>query len=761
MREQLTRILNWEINDTAKEFNRANYQQIYQTANTLIQRSIKTPDIQLNILACIELAKICFSLDSREYLLLDSKPEVPREIYIETYFNLGTLLKMTVEELIRTRQADLNRNNANRETSDSELVLSNFEQSIFDKSLNCFMAILAIDFENEKALQQITSIYTHLVLFNQHDLPKCVSLLTQALVFSPESALLHYNLGYIQQRLNDLATSITHYKTSLALVKLVEPLDTKTVVNNYNGISSVYRSIKQWPQSLHYLLKAQKIMPEDPDINNQLAVVYTEMRRTDLAEKCYKTAIANYQKTFISTDPTFLLCELYLNYGHLHSYNGDNNKSIECYNKALEVCPRFALPFQNKMMNLTYVFDQLKNKMYIAKQHRLINGLYEPLKREFKRNYTFYRGVSKSKIKIGIISGDFMEHPVSFFISPFLKRFDQTRFEVTCYSECIIDTKLFNSELKFKTIRGMSAGQAADLIYNDQIDILLDLAGHTAFNRLDVFALKPSPIQITYIGYPFTTGLNEMDYRITDAYCDGDLTVSQKFYSEKLINIRDCFLCYDPSPSGNTPFVYPKLNTTPFIKNGYITIGCFNRLNKITDPVISQFNQILLRFLTVRFVFKTKALINLSIRAEFVEKFDESVRNRITVLDCTLTHAQHLLTYNEVDIAIDTFPYSGTTTSCEALLMGVPVMSMRDTVYWFHPQNVTCSILENSGLSDWIYETEDQLFNRIAELHSKEEIFWKQLKTRTRMQFTTGKVCDQTNYIKNIQELFTGLYEKI
>ena len=761
MREQLTRILNWEVNDTAKEFNRANYQQIYQTANTLIQRSIKTPDIQLNILACIELAKICFSLDSREYLLLDSKPEVPREIYIETYFNLGTLLKMTVEELIRTRQADLNRNNANRETSDSELVLSNFEQSIFDKSLNCFMAILAIDFENEKALQQITSIYTHLVLFNQHDLPKCVSLLTQALVFSPESALLHYNLGYIQQRLNDLATSITHYKTSLALVKLVEPLDTKTVVNNYNGISSVYRSIKQWPQSLHYLLKAQKIMPEDPDINNQLAVVYTEMRRTDLAEKCYKTAIANYQKTFISTDPTFLLCELYLNYGHLHSYNGDNNKSIECYNKALEVCPRFALPFQNKMMNLTYVFDQLKNKMYITKQHRLINGLYEPLKREFKRNYTFYRGVSKSKIKIGIISGDFMEHPVSFFISPFLKRFDQTRFEVTCYSECIIDTKLFNSELKFKTIRGMSAGQAADLIYNDQIDILLDLAGHTAFNRLDVFALKPSPIQITYIGYPFTTGLNEMDYRITDAYCDGDLTVSQKFYSEKLINIRDCFLCYDPSPSSNTPFVYPKLNTTPFIKNGYITIGCFNRLNKITDPVISQFNQILLRFLTVRFVFKTKALINLSIRAEFVEKFDESVRNRITVLDCTLTHAQHLLTYNEVDIAIDTFPYSGTTTSCEALLMGVPVMSMRDTVYWFHPQNVTCSILENSGLSDWIYETEDQLFNRIAELHSKEEIFWKQLKTRTRMQFTTGKVCDQTNYIKNIQELFTGLYEKI
>ena len=120
-------------------------------------------------------------------------------------------------------------------------------------------------------------------------------------------------------------------------------------INNYNGISGIFRSLKQWPESLHYLLKAESIDKLDPDIQNQLGVVYTEMRRTDLAEIAYNRGIKNYERAFVSTDTKFLLSELYLNLGHMHSYNGDNHKSVECYNKSLQACPKFNLPFQNKI----------------------------------------------------------------------------------------------------------------------------------------------------------------------------------------------------------------------------------------------------------------------------------------------------------------------------------------------------------------------------------------------------------------------------
>jgi predicted O-linked N-acetylglucosamine transferase (SPINDLY family) len=759
IQSEISKILNYSPAEDEKKINIDNYGPIYANANGLIKKVVGSENINLMLVAAFELAKICFSLDSRDYLLLDARPVVPREVYIEGFFNLGTLLKMTVERLIQTRQIELGKNNAMRTTNDADLILNDFEHEIFNKSLGCFNAILSIDFENQNAIKQITSIYTHLVLFSQQNLQKACHYLNQSLFYSPDSPLLHYNLGHIYQRLNDLPASIVHYKISISLLDkpatttATEQTETsRALINNYNGIASVYRSLKQWPQALYYSLKAKNIIPDDPDINNQLGVVYTEMRETGRAEECYLLAIKNYNKTFISTDSTFLLCELYLNYGHLHSYNGDNTSSIECYNKALELCPRFTLPFQNKVMNLSYIFDQLKSKMYITKQHKMINQLYEPIRSEFKSNFTFYRKATPNKIKIGIISGDFSDHPVSFFINTLLQNYDKTRFNVTCYSECIIKNENFD----FKLIRGMSAGQAATLIYNDHIDILLDLAGHTAYNRLDVFALKPAPIQITYIGYPFSTGLNQMDYRITDSICDGDFSVSQKFYTEKLIALKNCFLCYDPKLN-----TFPRLAPAPFLKNGWITLGCFNRVNKMTESVREQFNTVLLKFPNIRFVFKTKALINLTVRQRFIESFDESVRDRITVLDCTITHEQHLLTYNQIDIAIDTFPYSGTTTSCEALLMGVPVLSMYDSTYFFHPQNVTCSILKNSNLAEYIFNNEQELHQKIQALYTKPNTFWKELKTRTRLNFTTGKVCNKTEYISNIQDLFTDLYTKL
>jgi predicted O-linked N-acetylglucosamine transferase (SPINDLY family) len=760
-----------------------NYTKILFEVNKYVSLSIDSTDINIvqdyrdNAIKLLQ--KFVDCLEVTDYLLIDSKPRIPLNIYCESYFTLGTLYKSFVETEIGNAKELLKKNPLNR--SEQTILLSSEHEGLFRKAIGCFNMILRVRFEDRFALAQIVSIYTQLCWFSQTDLQRGLQFSQEALLYSPDNETIHYNLAFIYQRLNRLELAIIHYKISLTLSKNkynaneVKNDDNKNknkvtyddeqnikereesrrlILNNYNGISCIYRSIKQWPEALHYLLRAKEIDSQDPDIQNQLGVVYTEMRRTDLAETAYNTAIKNYKRSFISTDHKFFLAELYLNLGHMHSYNGDNNKSIENYNKSLQVCPNFALPFQNKIMNLSYLFDQLEDKRYIYNQHKLVNRLYKVDQNlNFKFDKSFF---NTKKINIGIISGDFVDHPVSFFISTFLKLFDTSRFTITCYSECVINTKLYNPDLRFKTIKHYSASLASQMIYDDNIHILFDLAGHTAFNRLDIFANKPSPIQITYIGYPYSTGLDKMDYRITDNICDGDFSVSQEFYTERLLALPNCFLCYDPDvkQEGKTHKIINRL------RDGWMNIGCFNRINKITDSVISYFNDILMHFPKTRFIFKTKALINKTIKQRFINKFDKSVRSRIIVLDCTLSHDDHLLTYNKVDFAIDTFPYSGTTTTCEALYMGVPVFSLYDSEYYFHAQNVSCSILRNSDLDFYVVDNRDDLFEKIKVLSGRDDDFWAGLKDDVRKRFLGGRVCDKDLYIKNLQNLLTDLFTK-
>lgn len=254
-----------------------------------------------------------------------------------------------------------------------------------------------------------------------------------------------------------------------------------------------------------------------------------------------------------------------------------------------------------------------------------------------------------------------------------------------------------------------------------------------------------------------------MDYRITDKTCDNP-DVSQKFYTEKLLYLENSFLCYDPNiVTMNNPVTKKftlEITQSPYLTNRYITIGCFNRLNKITDNVIKLFNELMLKFSSVRFVFKTKALINKSVQKTFLNKFNQSVRSRITILDCTISHNEHLLTYNQIDLAIDTFPYSGTTTSCEALFMGVPVFSLYDSEFFFHAQNVTCSILKASDLQEYIFYNKQELFDRIKSINNEKDDFWYNLKNNTKNKFLSGKVCDQKEYIKNLSNLFKHTFKE-
>jgi len=694
------------------------------------------------------------SIEITDYLLIDAKPVVPKEVYIEAWFNAGTLYKTQAEETLSLLEQSVKSQISKEEAF-----------SYLHKANSCFTNILRIEFEHNAAIMQIVSVTTQICYYSKENVTNCLQTLQSGLLFAPHDPIIHYNLGFIYQRINKLELSLIHYKLSLSLQNTceAEAVDEQTKrlkVNNLNGIAFVYRSVKQWPQALYYLQKAEKVLPKDPDIQNQLGVVYTEMRRTDLAEISYNKALEFADNTFISPNPVFFKSEILLNLGHMHSYNGDNLKAIDKYNESLKINPKFALPFQNKIMNLSYIFDCLEDKMYIAKEHKKVNRLYKKCNGMYKFDDKYYR---RAKINIGIVSGDFVDHPVSYFISTFLSNYDSNVFSITCYSECMIDTKLFNPALKFKFIKNMYANEAADAIHADNIHILFDLAGHTAFNRLDIFALKPCPIQISYIGYPFSTGLDEIDYRITDNYCD-KLEESQKYYTEKLVTLPSCFLCYNPNVNKHASdgkivqSVIPEISVVqPMIQNGYVTIVCFNRLNKITDSVIQMFNDILKSQPKVKFVFKTKALLNKNVKAVFVSKFDKNVRNRIQIWECTILHEEHLKKYNKIDIAIDTFPYSGTTTSCEALLMGVPVFTLMDNKHFFHAQNVTASLLYNSDMSYYVCSSKEELIKKVGKfvnnLHN-----CSTLKKTVRDKFLNGKVCNQKMHVHDMTVLLNNLF---
>ena len=741
------------INKQFTEIEKLDIIERYKSLYNIGIKLLNVTTLENHILACECFNKIISSVDVTEYLLLNSTPRISREIYINSLMNLGNYTKTIVENFINEKRNLLNQNNATR-VKQIDLTLTEFEKSLFNKSLSSFIGILQVEFEHKQAIQQITSLYSQLTYFSQNNFDDCLNYINQSLMFDSCNSTIHYNLAHIYQKMNKLEQALIHYKIGIRLSEQNEELE----INCLNGIASIYRVIKKWPEALHFLLKAHKLSPNNPDINNQLGVIYTECRETDFAQNHYLLAIQHYSKTFISTDPKFLLSEIYLNFGSMHSYNGDNNKSIECYNQSLKIVPRFALPYQNKLMNLCYIFDQLEDKMYIKNQHELINKLYSKNPNPYVFDKKFFQ--SHKRIHIGIVSGDFANHPVSFFISTYLKNFDNSKFKVTCFSECIIKTENYNKNLNFKIIKNMSQENASNLIYNENVHILLDLTGHTALNRLDIFSFKPSPIQISYIGYPFTTGLKEIDYRITDNICDGDLTVSQKFYTEKLITLPDAFMCYDYHDIDNMKQnVLPEITNTPKLTNSHeIIIGCFNRINKITDTVIVEFNKILLTNKNIKLLFKTKALINLKIQKEFVNKFNTVVQDQIIIIPCTLSHYQHLEMYNKVDIAIDTFPYSGTTTTCEALSMGVPVFSIYDSTYFYHPQNVSCSILKNSDLDFYICHNTEEIITKIQTLQEKQIDFWKNQKKETQYKFLNGKFCNKIMYMKSIEKLFLDLY---
>ena len=312
-----------------------------------------------------------------------------------------------------------------------------------------------------------------------------------------------------------------------------------------------------------------------------------------------------------------------------------------------------------------------------------------------------HRSLGSRRLRIGYVSPDFREHVIARFLFPLLSHHDRKCFEIFCYADVAqpdgMTAKIRTHSDQWRQTLGMPDEDLADLIRRDEIDILIDLTMHMAGSRLLMFARKPAPVQVTYLAYCSTTGLAAMDYRLTDPYLDPPGTPLRACYSEKTIYLPSTYWCYEPPPGT------PSVALPPAESNEFVTFGCLNNFAKVSSATMTAWAQILLLTPSSRLWVHSGLG---SHRERFLQSMSAlGVNNARIRFVGFLEMNEYFNAYQQIDIALDPFPYNGGTTTCDALWMGVPVISRRGSTA---VSRAGLSILSNLGSPEWVASDESE-----------------------------------------------------
>uniref|UniRef100_A0A6C0L6S6 O-GlcNAc transferase C-terminal domain-containing protein n=1 Tax=viral metagenome TaxID=1070528 RepID=A0A6C0L6S6_9ZZZZ len=388
--------------------------------------------------------------------------------------------------------------------------------------------------------------------------------------------------------------------------------------------------------------------------------------------------------------------------GYLFCAKCDVDSSIKHSEKAYELSLKFNLDLQKKLLSFQNIlcFSDYK----YCDNDKLFNRCLEINKLiPDSPMFSFKNRIKSNRIRIGYLSSDFIMHSVSNFILPILRNHDQTLFEIFIFanSDTVIDSYQIPG-VNVNNISNIDNKSAAKLINNCKIDILVDLNGHTVKNKLEIFTYHPAPIQITYLGFPNTTGLKSIKYRITDVIADNPLT-KQK-YSEELIRLPKCFLLFDP--------IHP-FKPNPRKTKDKIVLGAINKENKSNDELLKLWGDIMRRCPNAVILFKLESYDDKENRTKFyMDKLGMS-KDRLIVLN-KLNNEDYEKVFTLFDILLDPFPYSGTTTTCNALYNSIPVVTLYNPDY--HVNNVSSSLLINCGFPELVANSKEEYLNIVVDL---------------------------------------------
>ncbi len=594
----------------------------------------------------------------------------------ETHYNLGNAHKAQgklPEAITAYRQAlKLNADFAEAHYNVGSVLK---EQGKLTEAIACYQQALTLKPDFVEAHSNVGSI-----LKEQGKLTEAIACYQRALTLKPDFAEAHYNLG------NVLRAQARHTEAIAAFQRAVtfKP----EFAEAYSNLGDVLRAQHQLPAAIAACRQALALRPDYAEAHNNLGIAFEVQSQLTEAFACYQQALA--------LKPDF--AEAHNNLGNALLRQGKLTEAIAAYRQALTLKPDYAQAHSNLLLGLHYGADSEPAQL-LAEHQRWANQHAGPLAGT-RRVHANAPGRER-RLCIGYLSPDFRTHSVAFFVEPLLRAHDRAVFTVICYTNGVlrdaVTERLQGLADKWRNIAGLSDAQAAELIREDGVDILVDLAGHTADNRLLVFARKPAPVQVSYLGYPNTTGLSTMDYRLTDAWADPSGR-ADRFHTEELVRLQDGFLCYQPPPAS------PEVTPLPARTAGQVTFASFNNASKVNPEVIALWARILKALPAARLILKARQLGDAMAQQHITERFRQNgvAAARFEFLGKTPSIAEHLAMYKRVDIGLDPFPYNGTTTTCDALWMGVPVITLAGHA---HAARVGVSLLSSVGHPELIAET--------------------------------------------------------
>lgn len=628
------------------------------------------------------------------------------------------------------------------------------------QSEEIYRHILRLD-ENNADAWHLIGVIAHQT--GQHEL--AVESIRKAITLKPDHDA-HYlvNLGSALQAQGEYDAAIDSYRQALAL----DPHNHLV----YNNWGATLRIMGRFDEAVDCFEQSLRIFPDNPDALTNLGTTLKELNRLDEAVAFLERSLAlkpsshaacyNLAKTFelqgdtdkamvyhrkaITIKPDFH--KAHFNLGLLMIEQGLLGDGLEHYRWAVQNLPDSPTDHQNLLVFLNYsnigLADIFAEHLRWGERHAARHTVDIP-------PYLNNRNPNR-RLRIGYVSPDFRLHAVALFAEPILANHDKSQVEIFCYAEV---TEPDNVTARFQQYAdhwhstiGMSDEAAAQLIRSHRIDILVDLAGHTRNNRLLVFAFKPAPVQMTYLGYPNTSGLATMDYRITDRHADPE-GVADTYYCERLLRLPGSLCCYRAAAD------MPDTSPLPALANGYLTFGSFNNFNKIDQNSLALWAELLRAIPSARLMILT--VPEGEIRRRLLRSFAElGISAQRLELHGKLPVAEFHRKFLEVDIALDPLSVSGGTTTCESLWMGVPVIVLVGERFI---TRVSYSFLYTAGLADFAAFSPDDYIRIACHLASDLPLL-AEIRAGLRTHLATSPLTDELAFTRNLETLYREVWVK-
>lgn len=555
--------------------------------------------------------------------------------------------------------------------------------------------------------------------------------LQKAAELLPDDFDVHYNLGLILHELGRLDEAALHYRRALQ----INPVYAHC--HNNLGVTLQEQGLLTEAE-----LSYREAIAIDPNYINalyNLGVVLQALGRPAEAEAVYRK--------ILSLNPEH--AGAHCNLGTVLLGVGKNEAALESFRRAIQIKPDFVVAHSNLVLALDLA-DTVTLPELQAERRSWADAHAEPLWRDRVYDNDCTPG---RRLRIGYVSADFREHSASKVFGGMLTHYDRSQFEVYAYSNSRLTddryTELFKKNATaWRNIAGLSDQAAAQMIQDDRIDILVDLSGHTAGNRLLVFAGRPAPIQVTALGYAAGTGMRAMDVFLTDIVM---VPVDEQHYYREQVRYLPCALGLF------TMDQFPEVNALPALRNRTITFGSFNRIGKASCDTYRIWAEILRAIPNSRLMLKTGEFDDATLRDRIAGHFTRAgIAAERIVMQGKTSWFEHMRAYHQVDIALDPFPHGGGVTALEGLMMGVPMVTLRWPTL---TGRISASVMTTLNLSDWIAETSARYVeiavNQASDLQSLSE-----LRRQLRGMFTLSVLGDQVAYVKGVEREYLQLWRE-